>query len=325
MSDDELRKKRGTYRQRILFNMEHYAPYYGYGAAHTGQHKYSYAIDYAGKDSGKDPCYAPFDCNITYVFVKSGSSPEVWLQSDKPVLTRTGDIDYHTMTITHPSEIKKMKIGQKFKQGAQVCQEGREGGANGNHEHTEMSKGKSKYWSIEKHGGVTYYINQNKVKIDEVMFLPETSVIDYTIDIVGGKYPIKKESEMTRYVNSKDGLYLHKTRDYNDSSVIALLDYNEPCIVFEEIGGFARVYARGYIGYVSKKYLETKGYELAFVNSSDGLVLHGDPNFSSSSEIAIMNNKETVKWITTINEKYAYVIYKNLLGYCSVNYLKKAL
>ena len=323
MTDNELRKVRGVYRQRLLFNMDHYSPYYGYGQYHEGQHRWSLAIDEIGKDGGKDNCYAPCDCIITNVFKKSGCSPEVWLQSEKPVLTRTGDIDYYTTTITHPAEILKMNVGTKYKQMGKVCVEGNIGVSSGNHEHLEVGKGKSKTWAIEVHNGITYYMNQNKVKPNEVMFLPETSVIDFITDIVGSKYPIMKESEMTKYVSSKDGLYLHSSKSYSKSTEIALLDYQEPCIVFEESGSFAKVYARGLIGYVAKNYLEKKGYTMACINSSDGLVLHNAPNFNSSSELVVMNNKEEVKWITTINEKYAYVIYKHYLGYCSKNYLKK--
>lgn len=324
MSDDELRKKRGTYRQRILFPMYHYAPYYGYGYPHTGQHRWFYSLDCIGKDSGKDEIYAIFDCNVTNVYAKAGHSFEVWLQSNKPVLTSKGVIDYFTATYTHPSEIKNMKVGQKYNQSEYVCHEGKEGGATGNHLHFEIGQGKSKTWAVEKHNGTTYYGNQNKVKPDEVWFLPETSVIDFTVDILGSKYPIKKESEMTRFVSSTDGLYLHKTKDYNKSSEIALLDYEEPCIVFEESGSFAKVYARGLVGYVAKSYLKTITPVNATINSNDGLVLHTDPNFNSSSNMFVMKNKEQVKWYTTLDGKYAYILYKNWFGYCSKNYLKKA-
>lgn len=322
MTDEQFRKERGVDRQRILFPMYHYAPYYGYGVNHTGQHRWSYAIDCIGKDAGKDKIYAPFDCTVTNVYAKAGHSYEVWLQSDKPVLARNGIIDYFTATFTHPTEIKNMKVGQKFKQGDFVCYEGKEGGATGNHLHFEIGRGKSKTWAIEKHNGTTYYMNQNKVKPDETWFLPESSVIDFITDVIGSKYPIKKESELTKYVTSKDGLWLHNAKNYHASSNIALLDYNEPCIVLEESGSFAKVYARGLVGYCSKKYLGEKGYDLAYINSKDGLWLHSEPNFEKSSEIKLMQYKEQVEWISTTGA-YAYVDYKGIKGYCSKNYLKK--
>jgi len=324
MTDTELKNARGIDRQRILFPMYHYSPYYGHGIGHDGQHRWSYAIDCIGKDGGKDEVYAPFDCTVTNVFVKSGCSPEVWLQSDKPVLASNGDIDYYTFTYTHPSEVKNMKVGQQFKQGEFVCHEGNEGVSAGNHVHVEIGKGKSKTWSIEKHGGTTYYMNQNKVKPENVWFLPETSVIDFTTDKIGSKYPIKKESEMTKYVTSKDGLYLHNAKNYNQSSEIALLDYNEPCIVFETRGSFAKVYARGLVGWCSNKYLGAQGksIENAYVNSKNGLWLHKTKDFKVASEIDLMKYKEKVTWIST-SGKFAYVDYKGTKGYCAKNYLTK--
>ena len=247
---------KGTYRQRILFPMDNYAPYYGYGGVHTGQHKYSYAIDFIGKDGGKDPCYAPFDCIVTNVYAKKGHSYEVWLQSEKPVLPRNGEVDYYTVTFTHPTEIKDMKVGQKFKQGQLVCHEGKEGGATGNHLHFEIGRGKSNTWKVEKHGSTWYYMNQNKVKPEEYCFLPEKTKRLFETDNIGCKYHMDKESEITYYISSKDGLDIHSTKDFKDSSVIATFKYNDDVIWLRTEGKYALVYRCGILGWCSKNYLK---------------------------------------------------------------------
>ena len=255
-NDEQLRKAKGKRIQRILFPMKYYAPYYGYGGLHTGQHKYSYAIDFIGKDSGKDEIYAPFDCVVTNVYAKKGHSYEVWLQSKDKVLPRNGELDYYTITYTHPTEIKDMKIGQEFKQGQLVCHEGKEGGATGNHLHFEIGRGKSNTWKIEKHGSTWYYMNQNKVKPEEYLFLPENSIREFEKDKIGSVYHMDKESEITWYISSKDGLYIHSTKDFKDSSKIALFDYNDDVILLRTEGVYALVYRMGILGWCAKKYLK---------------------------------------------------------------------
>lgn len=50
--------------ERAYFPMKILNLSQGYGAG-TSTHVYSYALDFCGKDSGRDDVYAPFDCKVT--------------------------------------------------------------------------------------------------------------------------------------------------------------------------------------------------------------------------------------------------------------------
>ena len=235
--------------ERAYFPMKILNLSQGYGAG-TSTHVYSYALDFCGKDSGRDDVYAPFDCKVTKKYVKSGHSFEVWLTSTKKVLARNGYYGYLTMSITHPSEIASMKVGQKFKQGELICREGKEG-ATANHIHLELSEGTKAGWDIIKGN----YVNKNKVKPEEYLFLPESSVIKKE-KYKGVKYHFAKESEITKRISSKDGLNIHKTMDFNKKSTIAEFKYNDDVILLRTKGDYALVYRMGILGWCSKKYLK---------------------------------------------------------------------
>ena len=60
----------------------------------------------------------------------------------------------------------------------------------------------------------------------------------------------------------------------------------------------------------------------AYVNSKDGLWLHSQKNFKTSSNICLMGYKDQVEWLST-DGAYAYIDYKGTKGYCSKKYLTK--
>lgn len=238
--------------QRAYFPMKVLNLTQGYGNS-SSSHKDSYALDFGGKDSGKDPIYAPFDCKVTKIYVKSGHSYEVWLTSTKKVLARNGYYGYLTISMTHPSEIAKMKLNQTFKQGDIVCYEGKEG-ASSNHVHLELSVGTSAGWdeSLAKKG---IYVNKNKVKLEEYLFLPENCTIKNEV-YKSKKYHFDKESAITKLINSKDGLNVHGTRDFKKSSIIKTFKNKDDVILLKIIGDYALVYRMSTLGWVSKKYLK---------------------------------------------------------------------
>ena len=60
----------------------------------TGSHAGSKAMDFGGKDTGKDPTYAPFTGK--FVRVRKDSSHESYLESLEPVEFANGVVDYLT-------------------------------------------------------------------------------------------------------------------------------------------------------------------------------------------------------------------------------------
>lgn len=235
----------------------------GYGSKCNGQHKYSLALDNIGKGVYViDNIYAPYDCEVTKLYQPKDTkkhAPEVWLTSTKQVLARNGYYGYLTMSLTHPLEINKMKIGQKFKQGALICKEAKTGQASEPHLHLELSLGKKAGWKTEKHGGITYYMNINPIKPEEYLFLKDNAN-RINEKYKGDIYHFDKEVEITYYISSKDGLNIHSTKDFKKSSIIATFKYNDDVIWLRTEGDFALVYRCGILGWCSKKYLsKTKG------------------------------------------------------------------
>lgn len=60
----------------------------------VGSHAGSKAMDFGGKDTGKDPIYAPFTGK--FVRVRKDSSHESYLESLEPVEFANGVVDYRT-------------------------------------------------------------------------------------------------------------------------------------------------------------------------------------------------------------------------------------
>lgn len=210
----------------------------GYGLL-SSTHKYSYALDLGGVF---EP-FAPFDCKVSKVYAPSDTkkSREVWLTSTHKVLCKNGQYDYLTMSITHPAGIIKLKVGQEFKQFQKLgfTTATMTGTSTGSHIHLELSLGKKAGWDesiIKKHG---QYVNVNKIKPEEFLFITEDTMIKNSVYHLKS-YPFTKESAMTYKVvgvPSEPLLIRDKKTDkpigklYNGDEVIKF-DDNSRCLVY---------------------------------------------------------------------------------------------
>ena len=247
--------------QRAYVPMKYINVTQGYGED-SGTHKLSYAIDLAGKDSGKDEIFAPFDCKITKLYQPKDTinhANTVWLTSTKKVLCRNGYYGYLTISITHPSEISNMRIGEIYKQGQVICREGKTGNASGNHIHLEVSNGKVAGWSRRKDGNYSEYVINNAVKAEDYLFLTEDAII-INDTYKGEKYYFIKESDITYTVSDvpSEPLLIHNTNDYNSRSIIKGegLNNGDQVIRFYNSGSMSYIYHWEIMGYVANKYLK---------------------------------------------------------------------
>ena len=80
----------------------------------VGSHAGSKAMDFGGKDTGKDPIYAPFTGK--FVRVRKDSSHESYLESLEPVEFANGVVDYMTLTFMH-DDVLDVRTGQIVHQG----------------------------------------------------------------------------------------------------------------------------------------------------------------------------------------------------------------
>lgn len=224
----------------------------GYGAL-SGSHKHGFQLDFAGDYT----LFAPFDCKVTKLYVEKGHSYEVWLTSTHKVLCANGVYDYLTMSITHPYDICKLKLGQTFKQfeSLKISTTKMTGVNNGNHAHIELSLGKTAGWDKNVAKKYNDYVNVNRVKPEEYLFITEdTKIVRETYKLK--KYHFKKESEMTyKVVNVIDPpLYI---RDKKTNKVIGKLYNNNEVIKFNN-NTRCLVYHYEALGLTYKKYLKKK-------------------------------------------------------------------
>lgn len=138
----------------------------------VGTHRGTYAVDLAGKDSGIDNVYAPFDCRIKKIWYNGHT---VWIESLHAVKWANGRVGKATMSFTHDNSISNLRVGQVIRQGKPFYQEGTAGYASGNHVHMECAKGSfvGTGWFLNYFG---WWTIKNKVRPDSLLFLDGTIV-----------------------------------------------------------------------------------------------------------------------------------------------------
>lgn len=115
---------------------------------HSAGNPKDYPWDEAGADNGREYCYCPCDkMKVVRVFgVGASGTNTIWLTSTSKVNFADGTSDYFTMLITHPNDddLRKISVGKTYTRGQQICREGTDGRATGNHFHFAAGKGKIK-------------------------------------------------------------------------------------------------------------------------------------------------------------------------------------
>ena len=130
------------YPMKVMGITQNYNGRYShYGESHAKDY-ICYPIDDAGKDSGRDYFYAPCDLVVKRIYgVKNKGTNTIWLESCNKVKLANGKESVVTIRVTHPGDddLSKIKVGQKFKQYAQMFHEGKDGQATGYHHHICVS------------------------------------------------------------------------------------------------------------------------------------------------------------------------------------------
>lgn len=146
-----------------------------------GSHRGSKAIDFGGRDTGKDKVYAPF--SGTVVRTRKGANGELYLVSDAPVRFADGTSDYCTVTFIH-DEAFNVPEGAHVVQGQYIYDEGGMGSGRphkfGNHLHMEVSRGKVSARQVANIYGV--YCTAIQMDINKAMMLGN----DVTVMDAGG-------------------------------------------------------------------------------------------------------------------------------------------
>lgn len=183
--------------QTAFFPMRYLRITQAYGK-NTSTHKYGYPIDNAGKDTGIDGAWAPFDGVIKKIYNLGHS---VWLESTNKVKYADGREDYMTVMFTHDNYVADLKVGQKIKQWTTFYQEGTNN-ATGNHVHIEVTRG--------KFTGTGWYQAPNGQWVTNNPYKPEKAFVlkDVTVLNAGGlKWTVYSAPKPNPKPNTKDSLY----------------------------------------------------------------------------------------------------------------------
>ena len=110
----------------------------------TGTHRNSLAMDFGGKDTGKDTLYAP--CDLKVIRIRDKANGELYCESLSPVLFADGTKDYLHILLLHDNNTYKLKTGDIIRQNEAFYREGGMGNGDpahfANHVHIEAGKGR---------------------------------------------------------------------------------------------------------------------------------------------------------------------------------------
>ena len=135
------------YPMKTMKITQGYTGNYSHNPHSAGSPK-DYPWDEAGADGGREYFYCPCDqMKVVRIFgVGASGTNTIWLESTSKVNFADGTQDYVTILVTHPNDddLRKISVGKTYTRGQQICREGTDGRATGNHFHFSAGKGKIK-------------------------------------------------------------------------------------------------------------------------------------------------------------------------------------
>ncbi len=141
----------------------------------TGNPK-DYPWDEGCSGTDRDYCYCPCDEMVVKRVYGVGTSGinTIWLESTSKVDFADGTKNYLVMLITHPddSDLKKIKVGNKFKRKEKICREGKDG-ATAYHFHFSVGKGKYKGngWVKNSNGKYVLVTSLSTYKPEKIFYI----------------------------------------------------------------------------------------------------------------------------------------------------------
>jgi len=143
----------------------------------TGSHLGSWAMDFGGRDGGRDPVFAP--CTGEIVRLRGGANGELYLWSDGCVCCPGGYVGPVTVTLLHADRFI-VRQGQRVRQGEHIYDEGGLGrgrhGAFGNHLHLEVCRGHVPPRQAQNRFGSWYTVG-SMLHLPQALFLPADTVV----------------------------------------------------------------------------------------------------------------------------------------------------
>lgn len=165
---------------------------------HTTGWPRDYPIDEAGKDTGRDPFYAPCKLKVIKIYgVGNRGTNTLWVQSTEKVALANGKTDYVTIMLIHAndSDLRRLYVGKNFGKGDIVCHEGMDG-ATGNHLHMAIGMGTMTDggWNQNTKGKWVLSTSHGTIKPEEAFYIdPKFTTVVQTKGINFKNLPNKKD------------------------------------------------------------------------------------------------------------------------------------
>ena len=190
---------------------------------HTTCEYKDYPVDETYGDSGRSYFIAPFDCKVVKTYM--AKSNYLWLTSTEKVKTPSGD-KIVTVFICHISddEIKKIKVGQTFKQGEEVVREYKDANATGNHNHVCAGFGTIENGGWKQQGSFWVLVTSEGTQKPEDVFYIDKSLTEI-INSKGIEFkdmPTEEETAgyKTGIYKVLEDLYIRKTAGTNEHVLV---------------------------------------------------------------------------------------------------------
>lgn len=171
--------------------------------AHTTCEYKDYPVDETYGDGSRSGHFlAPFDCKVVKTYM--AKSNYLWLTSTEKVKTPSGN-KIVTVFICHISddEIKKIKVGQTFKQGAEIVREYKDANATGNHNHVCVGFGTIVDGGWKEQGDFWVLVTSEGTQKPEDVFYIDKSITEI-IDSKGIEF---KDMPVEEAIGYKTGIY----------------------------------------------------------------------------------------------------------------------
>lgn len=212
--------------------------------------------DYPLDDGGKDTSNSEwFICPCNELEVKriygvgNKGTNTIWFESTSKVFFANGKVDYCVIMVIHPSDsdLKKIKVGQKFKRGDKIFKEGMDG-ATGYHHHISVGSGhfKGNGWVKNANGKYVIYTTGKPLKPEQAFFPVSTDIIN------GNKLKWKKfDTSMKTTANLR-----LRTEPNTNCPTLEIIPKGTSVLTIKHNDEWQLVLHNGKIGYCAKEWLK---------------------------------------------------------------------
>ena len=205
----------------LLFPKKTYYLTQGYGI-NSFSHQYRKALDVSSR-GGNTNIYAPFTGYVAKIFIKNNCASTIWLVSSNKILCADGNMHYVVAMFTHPNDISKYKVNDKFKQNQLILHDGTTGNVKAHLDFEIAIYSDKKLIRANWHKTKNGYALDNAVNPCSYMLLDDkTNVINEYYKVQNKYYHFKSISDITKNIKYKTlyNMYIRKNAGINSDILL---------------------------------------------------------------------------------------------------------